>query len=173
MKRLFRICAVALVVIGAPLAASAQNALADDDRSGLISAGAMVGAQLDTPDNWLIFGVDARAQIAHALELSPRFTYQPVPNGHAIQLDVNLLQNFDLAQPGRFRPFVGIGGALRLESAAGFSDNSVGLNLISGTRIAMSPGSGYEPFFIAEYTIVHGQPNDFSLVIGASFRLRH
>ncbi len=112
-------------------------------------------------------------QVAHALELSPRFTYEPLADGHAIQIDANLLQNWDLAQPGRVRPFVGIGGALRSESFAGVSDTSVGLNLLSGARFAMSSGSGYEPFFVAQYTIIHGQPNDFSLVVGASFRLRH
>ena len=112
MRRLLRVCALAAVVFGAPIAATAQTALADDDRAGLISAGALVGAQLDMPDNWLVFGADARVQVAHALEFEPRFTYQPLGGGHNIQLDANVLKNFDLARPGRYRPFFGIGGTL-------------------------------------------------------------
>jgi hypothetical protein len=174
MRRLLQVCAVAVVTLGAPLAASAQTALADDDRAGLISAGALVGAEMDTPDNWLLFGADARLQVAHALEIEPRFTYQPLNGGHIIQLDANVLKNFDLAHPGRFRPFFGIGGTLRSNSPdLGDSETKVGLNLISGTRIALSSSSGYEPFIIGEYSIVRDQFNAFSLVVGASFRLRH
>ena len=174
MRRLLRVCAVALVVLGAPLAASAQTALADDDRAGLISAGAMVGAELDEPDNWLIFGADARVQVAHALEFEPRFTYHPLNGGHIIQLDANVLKNIDLARPGRFRPFFGVGGTLRSMSPdQGNSDTKVGLNLISGTRIALSSSSGYEPFIVGQYSIVRDELNAFSIVVGASFRLRH
>lgn len=173
MGRLLRVCAVAVALVGLPLAASAQTALADDDRSGLISAGALVGAQMDTPDDWLLFGADARVQIAHALEFEPRFTYQPLGGGHVIQLDVNVLKNLDLARPGRFRPFFGIGGTLQTVSPdVGDSDSNVGLNLIGGTRIALSGSSGYEPFIVAQYSLIRDQFNPFSIVVGASFRLR-
>ena len=174
MRRLLRVCAVALVIAGVPLAASAQTALADDDRAGLISAGAMVGAELDEPDDFLLFGADARVQIAHALEFEPRFTYHPMNGGHIIQIDANVLKNFDLARPGRYRPFFGIGGTLRSYSPdRGDGESKVGLNLISGTRIALSSSSGYEPFVIGQYSIVRDQLNAFSIMIGASFRLRH
>lgn len=173
MRRLLRVCAVALLFMGLPFAASAQTALSDDDRAGLMSAGALVGAQLDTPDDWLIFGADARVQIAHALEFEPRFTYQPSGGGHVIQLDANLLRNVDLARPGRFRPFFGVGGTLRRVSPdQGNSDSSFGLNVIGGTRIALSSSSGYEPFIIGQYSIIRDAFNPFSLVVGASFRLR-
>jgi hypothetical protein len=173
MRRLLRVCAIVLVAVGAPLAASAQTALADDDRAGLISVGAMIGAELDEPDDFLLFGADARVQIAHALEVEPRFTYHPLDDGHVIQLDANVLKNFDLARPGRFRPFFGIGGTLRsISPDRGDGETKVGLNLISGTRVALSSSSGYEPFIIGQYSIVRDQFNAFSLVIGASFRLR-
>jgi hypothetical protein len=175
MRRLLRVYALAAVtLLGLPLAASAQTALADEDRAGLMSAGALVGAVLDTPDDWLVFGADARVQLAHALELEPRFTYQPLNDAHVIQLDANVLKNFDLARPGRFRPFVGVGGTLRSFSPEfGDGETKVGLNLISGTRIALSSSSGYEPFITAHYSIVRDQLNTFSLVVGASFRLRN
>ena len=131
MRRLLRVCVVALALVGLPLAASAQPALADDDHSGLISAGALVGAEMDTPDNWLMFGVDARVKVAHGLEFEPRFTYQPLGGGHTIQLDANVLKNLDLARPGRFHPFFGIGGTLQKVSPdGGNGDSTLGLNLI-------------------------------------------
>ncbi len=173
MRLLLRVCAVALALVGLPLAASAQTALADDDRSGLISAGALVGAQMDTSDNWLLFGADARIQVAHALEFEPRFTYQPLGGGHTIQFDANVLKNIDLARPGRFRPFFGIGGTLqKVSPEVGAGDSKVGINLISGTRIALSGSSGYEPFIVGQYSIVRDRLNAFSIAIGASFRLR-
>lgn len=173
MKRLLRVCVLALMALGAPWAAQAQQALADDDRAGLISAGAMVGAELDTSDNWLLFGADARVQVAHALEFQPRFTYQPADGGHTIAIDANLLKNFDLARPGRFRPFMGVGGTLRrLSPDQGPGDTTLGINLVSGTRIALSSSRGYEPFIIGQYSIVRNQFNAFSVVVGASFRLR-
>jgi hypothetical protein len=167
------VCAIAAAALAAPVAASAQTALADADRAGLISAGAFAGMELDQPDNWLIFGADARLQVAHGVEVEPRFMYRPLDDGHVIQLDANVLKNFDLARPGRFRPFFGIGGALRsISPDQGSGKTDVGLNLISGTRIALSSSSGYEPFVIGQYSIIHDQTNAFSLVVGASFRLR-
>ena len=173
MRRLLRVCVVALALVGLPLAASAQPALADDDRSGLISAGALVGAKMDTPDNWLMFGVDTRVKVAHGLEFEPRFTYQPLGGGHTIQLDANVLKNLDLARPGRFHPFFGIGGTLQQVSPdRGNGDSTLGLNLIGGTRIALSGSSGYEPFIVGQYSLLRDQFNPFSIVVGASFRLR-
>ena len=173
MRRLLQACALAMVLLGIPTLAHAQTALADDDRAGLVSVGAMVGAQLDTPDNWLLFGADARVQIAHALEFEPRFTYQPQNGAHTIQLDANVLKNFDLAHPGRFRPFMGVGGTLRNYSPSqGNGDTKLGINLVSGTRIALSSSRGYEPFIMGQYSIVRDQLNSFSVVVGASFRLR-
>lgn len=174
MRQLVRVCALALAVIGAPMAVSAQTAMADNDQPGLISAGVFAGAELDTADNWLLFGADARVQVAPGLELQPRFTYQPLGDGHLIQLDANVLKNLDLAQPGRFRPFFGIGGTLTSYSgAAGAGTTKVGLNLVAGTRIAMSSSSGYEPFIMSQYSIVRNQGNSFTIAVGASFRLRH
>jgi hypothetical protein len=165
---------LAALACATPLAASAQTALADDDRAGLISAGVMAGAQLDMPDNWLLFGADARLQIAHALEISPRVAYHPLDNGHVLQLDANLLKNFDLARPGRFRPFMGVGGALRMYSPErGNGETKLGINLLSGLRIAMNSGAGYEPFITTQYTIMQDQLNVFSALVGVSFRLRN
>ncbi|MGE3955218.1 MAG: hypothetical protein AB7H96_00755 [Vicinamibacterales bacterium] len=173
MRRLLQVCALALVALATPWTASAQQALADDDRAGLVSAGAMVGAQLDTDDNWLLFGGDLRVQVAHALEFQPRFTYQPEDGGHTIQMDANILRNFDLARPGRFRPFMGIGGTLRKVSPdVGTGETKLGLNLVSGARVALSSSRGYEPFIIGQYTIIPDYFNSFSIVVGASFRLR-
>ena len=173
MRRLLQACALTMVALAVPALAHAQSALADDDRAGFISAGALVGMQMDTPDNWLLFGADARVQVAHALEFEPRFTYQPQNGSHTIQMDANVLKNFDLARPGRFRPFMGVGGTLRKFSGdEGSGDTGLGINLIAGTRVALSSSRGYEPFIAGQYSIVRDQGNPFSLVVGASFRLR-
>lgn len=172
MRRLLQVCAAALLMIGAPLAASAQTAFADDGRSGLTSVGAMGGVQLDTSDNWLLFGADLRLGVSNGFEIEPRFTYQPLDGGHVMQFDANLLKNLELAHPGRLRPFFGVGGTLRkLGIDGGGGDTKLGINLVSGTRIALSSGSGYEPFIVGQYSVVRNQLNSFSLVIGASFAL--
>ncbi|MGE0449958.1 MAG: hypothetical protein AB7Q29_10295 [Vicinamibacterales bacterium] len=174
MRRILRACVMTLIVAGAPLAASAQTAIADEVRPGVMSAGAFVGGELDNADNWLTFGADVRVQMARGLELNPRFTFRPLDNGSIREIDANVLKNLELAQPGRIRPFAGIGGAVRTVSPEGFpSETKVGLNLVSGARIAMSSGAGYEPFFQAQYTIVQNQLNTFAFVVGASFKLRH
>lgn len=174
MRRMLRACVMAVIFAGAPLVASAQTAIADEDRAGIMSAGAFVGGELDHPDDWLTFGADLRVQMAHSLELNPRFMFRPLNLGSIRQIDVNVLKNVDLAQPGRIRPFVGVGGAVRtLSPDRGESESKVGLNLVSGARIAMSAGAGYEPFFQAQYTIVQNQINTFAVVVGASFKLRH
>ena len=170
MRRLLQMCAAALLMLGTPLAASAQTAFADDDRSGLTSVGALGGVQLDASDNWLLLGADARLGISHGFEVEPRFTYQPLDGGHVAQFDANLLKNIELAHPGRLRPFFGVGGTLRqIGLDGGNGDTKLGINLVSGTRIALSASSGYEPFVAGQYTIVRNQLNSFSVVVGASF----
>lgn len=176
MRRMLRACVMATILTGVPLVASAQTAIADEDRPGITAAGAFVGAELDNADDWLTFGADLRVAMAKAMELNPRFTYRPTEFGSVLQIDANFLKNIELAQPGRIRPFAGIGGALRRwspDAPGALSETKVGLNLVSGARIAMSAGSGYEPFFMTQYTVIQNQLNTFTVLVGASFRLRH
>jgi hypothetical protein len=178
MKGLLGVCAVVLLTLGGAATASAQPALGDDTRTGVMAAGAMVGGELDTPDNFLLFGADARWPIsrwlvARGTEFEPRFTYHPLNGGHIIQLDANLLKNIRLANPGRVRPLFGIGGAIRNETYEVVGgETKLGLNLIYGARMTMDSARGYEPFVIGQYTIIQDQFNAFSIVVGASFRLR-
>lgn len=175
MKMFTRIITIAAVLL-TPLVAHAQEtAFSDDARAGLISAGAFAGGELDTPDDWLLFGGDARVNLGNMkMELNPRVSYHPIEGGSIVQIDVNLLKNFELARPGKLRPFVGIGGAWRRFSIddVDINDSKVGLNLVSGARLAMKPGSGYEPFFQAQYTVINDELNPFSIVVGVSFHLR-
>jgi hypothetical protein len=174
MKMISRIITIAAVLL-MPLVAHAQTAFSDDPRAGLVSVGAFVGGELDTPDDWLLFGGDGRINLGSMkMELNPRVSYRHIEDGSVVQIDLNLLKNFELARPGKLRPFAGIGGALRRLSIdnANISDSKVGLNLISGARLAMKPGSGYEPFFQAQYTVINDELNPFSIVVGVSFSLR-
>lgn len=131
-----------------------------------------VGAVLDTSEDWLLFGGEARVKFdGFAYDVNPRVTFNPYDGGSMMQIDVNVLHNYALAGESRFKPYVGIGGAFNRSTFDDFSDSAVGLNLVSGARLA-SPESRFEPFVNAQYTIIRGQGNPFTLVVGASFTLR-
>ena len=148
--------------------------LADDARAGVISAGAFVGLEFDNPSHALLLGGEGRIRFGQAnLEVSPRYLYRPFDDGSMQQVDVNFLTNYRLSNPGRFRPYSGLGlGVHRVKFDNGTSNSDVGLNLISGVRLAMRPGAAYEPFLNAQYTILKEPGNSFTLVVGASFSFR-
>lgn len=89
-----------------------------------------------------------------------------------MQLDLNILHHYALAGESRFKPYVGVGGAFNRYTFDDFSDSAVGLNLVTGVRLAGSPESRFEPFLNTQYTIIRDQGNLFTLVVGATFRLR-
>lgn len=173
MRRVFSACATGLLLflVGASHV-QAQPALADENRPGIRSIGAIVGAELDMSDNFFLFGLDARMRAFRGLEGEPRFTYHPLNGGHYIQIDANALKNLELARQTRFRPLIGMGPSIRIETPyVGDRDTRFGWNLIWGTRITMNREKGYEPFIIGQYTILHDHNDPFSIVFGASFRL--
>ena len=173
MRQAFTVCALAsILLVASSVSAQAQPALSDEDRPGISSIGAIVGTELDMSDNFFLFGLDARMRAFRGLEGEPRFTFHPLNGGHYLQFDANALKNLDLARPGRFRPLLGMGAAIRIETPyVGDTETRIGWNLIWGTRIAMNREKGYEPFIIGQYTILHDHKDPFSLVFGASFRL--
>lgn len=173
MRQASSVCAFALLLLLAGVSpAQAQPAIADENRPGISSIGAIVGAELDMADNFFLFGLDARMRAFRGLEAEPRFTYHPLNGGHYLQFDANGLKNLELARPGRFRPLLGMGASIRIETPyVGDTETRIGWNLIWGTRIAMNREKGYEPFIIGQYTILHDHKDPFSLVFGASFRL--
>lgn len=175
MNRFIRIALVVAAACGLGRAADAQTVgLADDARAGIISAGAYVGLEFDNPDNAMVLGGDGRIKFGAAnLEVNPRFTYRPFDGGSMQQIDVNFLTNYRLNNPGRFRPYSGLGvGIHRISVDDSGSASDVGLNLISGVRLAMRPGAAYEPFLQAQYTIMKEPANSFTLVFGTSFSFR-
>jgi len=133
-----------LVVILALLAVTPLSAFAQDEM-GFHSVGAHFGGQLDTDDGAAVMGLDTRVVLGFRdLEFNPRFTYRPFNGGSSSQIDVNILQNYVLANPGRFRPFVGAGAAIHHTSFDTTDGKTrVGLNLLSGTRFAMNNGAHY------------------------------
>jgi opacity protein-like surface antigen len=164
----------AMAFVAARSAQAQTVGLADDSRTGLVSAGAYVGLEFDDPDHALLLGGDGRIRFGQSnLEINPRFTFRPFNDGSMQQIDVNFLTNYRLANPGRFRPYSGIGiGIHRLSYDAGESSSDVGLNLVTGVRLAMRPGAAYEPFLGAQYTIMKEPGNSFTLVVGTSFSFR-
>lgn len=173
MKRT-RIALVAFALLAAAQSARAQTvSLAEEAKPGFISVGGLVGPEFDVSDNWLLVGGDARIAVAKpAIELNPRFSFRPFDNGSMKQFDVDVLRNYDLARQGRLRPFIGAGvgiSQISLDNAG--SDTKVGLNLVSGARLAMRSGALYEPFLHAQYTVLHDRPDSFTIVVGAAFSL--
>lgn len=140
---------------------------------GTVLVAPYIGAVLDTPDDWILVGGEARLRLEGlAAEVNPRVTWNPYEGGSMMQLDVNLLHNYPIAGESRFRPYVGVGGAFNRYTVNGFSDSSVGLNLVSGARWVMEPESRFEPFLNAQYTMIRGQANLFTVVVGATIQLR-
>ncbi len=175
MNRFTRIALVFVAALAAGRAAHAQVVgLADDARVGVISAGAYVGLEFDNPENSLLLGGDGRIKFGAAnVEINPRYSFRPFDGGSMQQLDVNFVTNYRLNNPGRFRPYSGLGLAIHrilLDNIG--SETEVGLNLISGVRLAMRPGAAYEPFLQAQYTILNEPSNSFTLVVGTSFSFR-
>lgn len=138
-----------------------------------IIVGGFLGAQLDTSDDWFFFGGDARLRVqGRSFEINPRLAFQPFEGGNTLQIDVNVLVELELAVPNRFRPYVGLGGAVVRSSFDGDSDTSVGLNLAGGVRLDMEGRTRLEPFAHVQYTIVRDQLNPFTISVGVSIPLR-
>ena len=178
MKMFTRMALVMVALLVAVRPAHAQTVgLADNAHAGITSAGAFVGLEFDNPDHALLLGGDARIRFGQTnLEINPRFSFRPFDDGSVQQLDINALTNYRLANPGRFRPFSGLGlGIHHLSYKApskATSTSNMGLNLVSGVRLAMRPGAAYEPFLQAQYTIMKKPGNSFTLVFGASFSFK-
>jgi hypothetical protein len=161
-----------VVLLLSLLALSPLSAFAQDGGVKFYSVGAHFGGELDHDDSWIVIGLDSRILLGFKdLELNPRFTFRPFNGGSDSQIDINVLQNYVLANPGRFRPFVGAGLAIRHTAldAGDAGDTRGGLNLLSGTRLAMNNGAHYEPFVQGQYTIINDAPNPFTIVVGVSF----
>lgn len=152
------------MVFATPRVASAQ-----------LSVGAYVGAEFDNQDNWILYGAEARLPlnkyIGQPIDGNIRYTYHSYGSGFSVsQLDFNALHNWELAHPGLFAPYVGLGAAWLHGSGGGSSENKVGLNLISGTKLVFDPNSRVEPFVNMQYTIAREYPNSYTLTLGLSYR---
>jgi len=159
----------------APRLTVAQNAAqAGGTGASTFDVGGYIGGELDNSEDWFLIGGHAVMSFEGTpFKINPRFTYHPFDGGKVVQVDVNVVRDYDLATPGRFRPYVGVGGAFMRTSFDGFeSDSAVGLNLLSGVRLKMEGDSRFEPFLHAQYTIVRDQFNSFTITIGANFSVR-
>jgi len=168
MKACTRLVGILALFAMFPAAAFAQSGVE------FHSVGVHFGGQLDTTDGSAVMGLDTRVVLGYKdLEFNPRFTFRPINDGSSSQVDLNILQNYVLANPGLFLPFVGAGAAIHHTSYDAADGNTkVGLNLLSGTRIVMSNGARYEPFVQGQYTILSDAPNPFTIVVGVSFNLK-
>ena len=164
----FRFALTALTLIA--VAVLPQRAAAQ------VSVGGYLGGEFDNQSNWLLFGADARVPLAMAtavpLNGQARLTYHSYGGGFSsTQIDANLLLPLQLAHPGQFKPYVGAGVVYIHESGDGFSDSKVGLNLITGTDVDLSPGSPVFGIIQTQYSIVREFPNSYTLVLGLGVHL--
>jgi hypothetical protein len=125
-----------------------------------------VGAVMDTPDDWFIVGGEGRLPIQdRTIDINPRFAYQPFEGGHTLQIDVNVVWEIPLANPGSLRPYGGVGGAFIQDTFAEESEGYVGLNLIGGVRFELQQ-SRISPYVTMQYTMVRDRSNPFAIGVG-------
>src|SRR4051812_38992324 len=94
-----------VVVLLALFALAPLSAFAQDEGAVFHSVGAYFGGELDHDDSWIVLGLDSRIVLGYKdLEVNPRFTFRPFNGGSDSQIDINILQNYVLANPGRFHP---------------------------------------------------------------------
>lgn len=141
-----------------------------------LSVGGYAGAEFDNQSNWILYGAEARlpleASLGEPYDANLRVTYHPYGGGTSeTQVDLNALYNWKLASPGVLAPYVGLGAAWAHFAANAFSENKVGLNIISGTKIILDPASRVQPFLNMQYSIIRGYPNSYTLAVGLSFLL--
>lgn len=162
----FALTALALIAVAvAPQRASAQ-----------FTVGGYLGGEFDNQSNWLLYGADVRVPLAMATAIplngQARLTYHSYGGGFSsTQIDANLLLPLQLAHPGQFMPYVGAGAVYIHEGGAGASDNKVGLNLITGTDVDLSPGSPLFGIVQTQYSIAREFPNSYTLVVGLGVHL--
>ena len=157
-----------LALVGSALLALPRLAAAQT------SVGGYIGAEFDNKDNWFLFGAEGRIPIqaspTFAFDFNPRFTYHSYGSGaKAIQIDANALYYWELVRPKVIAPYVGLGAAFVHFSGDDASQNKVGLNLLMGTKVFVSPTSPLVPFVNAQYTFITDYPNSYTIVIGASY----
>ena len=152
-------------------AQGAKPAAAASTDAPLVVSG-FLGATMDSPDDWFFLGGDVRLPISNRpFVINPRLTFHPFDGGHEIQIDVNVIWDIELARPGRFRPYGGIGGAFVTDSFGGDSESKVGLNLVGGTRIALDQ-SRLQPFVQFQYTLIRDHFNVFAIAVGVGWPMR-
>jgi hypothetical protein len=162
----FTLATLALIAVAAlPHLAAAQ-----------ISVGGYLGGEFDNQNHWLLYGADVRVPLATApatpLIGQARLTYHPYGGGFSIlQIDANVLLPLELAHPGQFHPYLGAGAAFLHESGGDDSESKVGLNLITGADVDLSPGSPLFGIVQTQYTIAREFPNSYTLVFGLGVHL--
>ena len=138
-----------------------------------IFVGGFLGMQLDMEDDWFFLGGEGRLRLqGRAFEINPHLVFQPFEGGSQLQIDLNVLVELELAIPNRFRPFVGLGGAVMRTSSDGESDTAFGLNMVGGVRFDMEGRTPIEPFASITYTIVRDHLNPFRIAVGVAIPLR-
>lgn len=160
----------ALALLGVMLPAMPHAAAAQP------SVGALAGAEFDNKSHWFLYGIEARVPFTSAnggrAELQPRVTFHSFGGGSSVlQIDANLMSDWQLANPGTLAPYSGIGGAYLRTKSGGVTRSRAGLNIVSGAKFVLEDNLLVVPFVHTQYTIVRDYPNSFTLTLGLSINL--
>lgn len=171
-SRLFLVSALVLVgAFAVPGTARAQH-----------SVGAFLGREFDESDHWLLFGAEARMALPNSpVVINPRASYHSWGEGaKALQLDVNVLYDFKLANPGLIRPYLGVGGGLVHQSFG--SDGGCGSDcsssklvgdFVAGFKLVTGNGdAAIVPFLNTEYSFAKQFTNTYQMTIGLIYTLK-
>jgi CDP-diacylglycerol--glycerol-3-phosphate 3-phosphatidyltransferase len=141
-----------------------------------VSVGGYLGAEFDNKEDWLLFGGEARLPLSRSAtrpwDGQVRLSYHPYGTDvSSLQVDANALMPLVLAQPMRFKPYIGVGGALVHASFPKDSENKIGLNLITGATMDVSATSPVYALLHTQYTLTPDYPNSYTLTVGVGAHL--
>ena len=145
--------------------------------SAQFQIGGGLGYLFDREEDFLLIHGDARIDLSGSpFVINPKLTYF-LGDGTMWQIDGNLLYNLLLADASRFHPYVGAGVGINrfsfdtnVPGGEDFSETTVGLNLVHGTRITMN-NSPLELFGHLQYFFANDFQNQMILYAGVLVRV--
>lgn len=136
------------------------------------SFGGLIGMQLDTEEDFLALGAEARLPAGSTpFTLNPRLIYFIQDNVTEIQIDLNALYFLDLATETNIEPFYSGGLGIDYFSfdagTENISETNIGLNVGAGAQL--DRGGNLTPYLLAQYTITNDFFNRFLVTVGLIF----
>ena len=124
-------------------------------------------------DEFLVIGADARKPLeSNSLEINPRFSYFVRDLMTRFQLDFNVIKRLEVANTGRFEPYIGTGIAfsrVNYDFQGADDESALGFNYIMGATLKSTKWQPYAQFV---YTVLHDAPNSAVVSAGIHFKFQ-